>query len=181
VAESSFTMPPEVIDTWRSGNKIEAIRLLRQATNIGLAEAKAALEALDHLGGATVDHAAAASLPNVLQALQASGELPAEVMAAWQRGDRIGAMKGLAEAVKAGRVNVNSLTEAAGLKIAQTVEVRTQAQAPGAPLQAPSPAASASTDGLAPGQVPSSKLGPGAIIGVVLVLAALAVALYFVF
>src|SRR3974377_480055 len=33
-------LPPEVVAALRNGNKIEAIRLLRQATGVGLAEAK---------------------------------------------------------------------------------------------------------------------------------------------
>jgi hypothetical protein len=40
------SLPLEVVEAWRSGRKVEAIRLLRESTGAGLAEAKAALEAL---------------------------------------------------------------------------------------------------------------------------------------
>ncbi len=40
-------LPPGVVEAWRRGEKIEAIKRLRVATGMGLAEAKAALEVLD--------------------------------------------------------------------------------------------------------------------------------------
>lgn len=44
--------PPEVVEAIRAGNKMEAIKLTRQATGIGLAEAQAAVEELEaQLGG----------------------------------------------------------------------------------------------------------------------------------
>ena len=42
--EASVELPPDVLDAIRAGNKIEAIRLYRAATGIGLAEAKDAVE-----------------------------------------------------------------------------------------------------------------------------------------
>jgi hypothetical protein len=40
MANPPKSLPPEVIDALRRGNKIEAIRRLRTATHLGLAEAK---------------------------------------------------------------------------------------------------------------------------------------------
>jgi len=41
------TIPPQVLQALQSGNKIEAIKLLRQAASMGLAEAKNMVDALD--------------------------------------------------------------------------------------------------------------------------------------
>jgi len=40
-------LPPAVIDALRRGDKIAAVKLLREATRIGLAEAKGAIDALE--------------------------------------------------------------------------------------------------------------------------------------
>ena len=40
-------LPPAVIDALRRGDKIGAIKLLREATKLGLAEAKGAIDALE--------------------------------------------------------------------------------------------------------------------------------------
>jgi ribosomal protein L7/L12 len=52
---SSFTtriagapLPPEVLSALEQGNKIEAIRLMREKTGLGLKEAKEAVDAYDH-------------------------------------------------------------------------------------------------------------------------------------
>jgi hypothetical protein len=47
---SKFTVPPDVVDALRRGNKIEAIKRLREASGLGLAEAKGVLDRLE--GGA---------------------------------------------------------------------------------------------------------------------------------
>jgi ribosomal protein L7/L12 len=48
----SHDVPPDVIAALKAGNKMEAIKLTRQHANIGLAEAKAAVEELEAtLGG----------------------------------------------------------------------------------------------------------------------------------
>lgn len=44
-------LPPGVIEALKAGNKIEAIRILRDSTKMGLAEAKAAVEMLDKMKG----------------------------------------------------------------------------------------------------------------------------------
>lgn len=46
-----ITLPPEAVEALRGGNKIEAIKLMRQKTGIGLAEAKAVVEAFEGLAG----------------------------------------------------------------------------------------------------------------------------------
>jgi ribosomal protein L7/L12 len=43
-------LPAEVVDALRNGNKIEAIRLLREATGIGLHEAKGTVESFEAAG-----------------------------------------------------------------------------------------------------------------------------------
>ena len=40
-------LPAQVLEALRRGNKIEAIKLLREATQVGLAEAKGVIDALD--------------------------------------------------------------------------------------------------------------------------------------
>jgi hypothetical protein len=67
-------LPPEIIAAWRRGDKIEAIKRLRMATGVGLAEAKAALEALD--GGGPAPSARAAGIPRVDEKTLAPGEMP---------------------------------------------------------------------------------------------------------
>ncbi len=48
---SQFTLPPQAVDALRRGNKIEAIKLLRQASGLGLAEAKGIIDRLDQTTG----------------------------------------------------------------------------------------------------------------------------------
>jgi hypothetical protein len=50
IPNSTEPLPPEVIDALRQGNKIEAIKRLRTATGLGLAEAKDRIEAHDLAG-----------------------------------------------------------------------------------------------------------------------------------
>jgi hypothetical protein len=40
------TLPPAVLEAWRRGDKIGAIKLLRQSTQLGIAEAKTILDAM---------------------------------------------------------------------------------------------------------------------------------------
>lgn len=74
-------LPPEVLAALERKDKIEAIRLLRAKTNLGLAEAKEAVE--------TGSYAIATVEPLV----QTDAELPAEAIAALRAGDKIGAIK----------------------------------------------------------------------------------------
>jgi ribosomal protein L7/L12 len=77
-----------------AGEKVEAIQLLRAATGLGLAEAKAAIEGL----------ARGAALPAIPAKLSEQGPeaLPAEVRAALERGERVDAIRLLREATGLG-------------------------------------------------------------------------------
>ena len=57
-------IPPGVLEALKAGNKIEAIRLMRESTKMGLAETKAMVEMLDKMKGVA---GAAQSIANVLQ------------------------------------------------------------------------------------------------------------------
>ena len=52
-----ITLPPDVVEALRKGNKIEAIKRLREATKLGLAEAKGAVEQFEQRGKASSSHA----------------------------------------------------------------------------------------------------------------------------
>jgi len=60
-------LPPGVIEALKAGNKIEAIRLLRESTKMGLTEAKAAVEMLDKMKGMV---GAAQAIAKVAQAVK---------------------------------------------------------------------------------------------------------------
>ena len=62
-------LPPGVIEALKAGNKIEAIRILRESTKMGLAEAKAAVEMLDKMKGVV---GFAQGIANVAQAAKAT-------------------------------------------------------------------------------------------------------------
>ena len=47
------SLPANVVEALRRGNKIEAIKLLREATHVGLAEAKGVVDALESHAKAT--------------------------------------------------------------------------------------------------------------------------------
>ena len=47
MTHSPHSLPPDVVDALRQGNKIEAIKRLRAAMGVGLAEAKAAVDAAE--------------------------------------------------------------------------------------------------------------------------------------
>ena len=48
------SLPPEVVEALRKGNKIEAIKRLREATGVGLAEAKGAVEHFEWHGSSSI-------------------------------------------------------------------------------------------------------------------------------
>jgi len=56
------SLPPEVIAALKRGNKIEAIKLLRAAMALGLAEAKAVVDAHDRMSGDSAPKAKAAPM-----------------------------------------------------------------------------------------------------------------------
>ena len=76
------------------GKKIEAISVLREATGMGLADAKAAMETLD--AGVALDGLATSSPPPA----ELPPELAATVRGLLQRGDKIGAIKFVRERMK---------------------------------------------------------------------------------
>jgi ribosomal protein L7/L12 len=79
------TLPADVLDALRRGQHLEAIKLLREATGIGLKEAKEAVDA--HLRGEPARASRAAAV----------GRLPPSVASKLQRGDKIEAIKLLRE------------------------------------------------------------------------------------
>jgi len=44
---ASFTLSTKALDALRAGNKIEAIKIIREATGVGLAEAKSIVEEIE--------------------------------------------------------------------------------------------------------------------------------------
>ena len=57
--QPSASVPPEVVGLLQAGRKIEAIKVYRQATGAGLADAKAAVERIEASGPS--------SQPNIIQ------------------------------------------------------------------------------------------------------------------
>lgn len=80
--DSSRPVPADVLEAANSGNTIEAIKRLREATGLGLKEAKDLIDA--HLRGEPVS-VNPSSVPD--------GPLPSAVIEALRRGDKIGAIK----------------------------------------------------------------------------------------
>jgi ribosomal protein L7/L12 len=76
------------------GEKIEAIKVLREKTGIGLAEAKAAVERME--AGGYVDSTVSAGLVPA----QLPGELDAAVRGLLQRGNKVAAIKLVRERMK---------------------------------------------------------------------------------
>jgi hypothetical protein len=175
------SLPADVVEAWRSGNKIEAIKRLREATHIGLAEAKAAIDALDsasdgppRVAAASPRIGSAPSLPEMMKALQEAGALPADVMEAWQRGAKLEALRRFAAAAKEGRIQAN-------VKVKMNVNER---QAKAATFRLPRPSSQAPTssgtparrEGLSPGEVPRTGNGAtGALVLIAVIVIAIVV------
>jgi len=172
------SLPADVVEAWKSGNKMEAIKRLREATRLGLAEAKAAVDALDHAadGSSRVTLssqriASGQSFPDMMKALQESGALPPDVMEAWQRGAKLEALKRFAAAAKEGRIQGN-------MKVKVTVDERRSPAAVASRSPSLLRSESAETpmpgEGLAPGEVPRSNNGAaGALVVIAIVVIAL--------
>ena len=163
MADPVDSLPADVVEAWKSGNKIEAIQRLREARNMGLAEAKAVIDALDQAIDQSLPRLASApALPEMMKALQASGALPPDVMDAWQRGDKLEALKRFAAAAKEGRIQ--------NVKVKVTVNERGSKASvghasPSAPASIPTVMSAEKLvrgEGLAPGEVPRSKNGAAA-------------------
>jgi hypothetical protein len=160
-------LPPEVVEAWRAGRKIEAIRILREKTGAGLAEAKAAVDALDRAGGkdATALNLKG-SLPEVIAALSSLGGVPPEVAEAWRRGDKMAALKWLREHSRTGAAVARM--EASHGEAATLEAVR----AAGAKLSS----LGLGHEALSPGEVPRAKGGSWLFVVLALVLLAVWVA-----
>ena len=88
----STPVPAEILSIWNSGSKVLAIKLLREQSGLGLAEAKQLLESVD---------AGAADSPLALNsAIPASAEL--RIHAAMASGNKLEAVKLLKEATGLG-------------------------------------------------------------------------------
>ena len=151
----STPVPAEILSIWNSGSKVLAIKLLREQSGLGLAEAKQLLESAD---------AGAADSPLAMNsAIPASAEL--RIHAAMASGNKL-------EAVKL-------LKEATGLGLAEAKE-RIDEAMQGEPLNLqaaphhPTPPNAASS---APGEVKSSH----GILWLALILVALAWGAWFYF
>jgi len=181
MADRIDSLPDDVVEAWKGGNKIEAIRRLREAAHMGLAEAKAVIDALDRAtdgsapATASVRVVSGPAVPDMMKALQEAGALPPDVMEAWQRGAKLEALKRFAAAAKEGRIQGN---------VKVRVEVNERRQKSGAlapPTDASTPAMSARTsvpdNGLAPGEVPRSKGGATAAL-VLLAVVVIALVIY---
>ncbi len=93
-------LPPEVVAALARGNKVEAIGLLREATGLSLAAAKAAVEA-----GTSKATPPAQSAP--------SSALPPQVAAELARGNKIAAIKLLRHATGLGLKEAKDAVDAA--------------------------------------------------------------------
>jgi ribosomal protein L7/L12 len=105
-------LPEDVRAALAAGKKIDAVRLLRTRTGLGLAQAKAAVEA-GHLPDAPPQQGLAAALP-------------AEVQAALAGGHMLQALKLLRQSkgvgLKQGKATADEAVRAAALKSGQTGE-----------------------------------------------------------
>jgi hypothetical protein len=75
---TNIQIPPQALAALRAGNKIEAIKIIRQAMNVGLAEGKAMVDAFDAgPASASADStmASAAAAPEAMPA-RATRQLP---------------------------------------------------------------------------------------------------------
>lgn len=93
-------LPDDVLDALGNGQMIEAIKLLRSATGLGLKEAKDLLDAYQQ--GTQVGAEIASS----------NNQLPASVMAALQSGNKIDAIKLLREQTGLGLKEAKDAVEA---------------------------------------------------------------------
>ncbi|MBI1891014.1 MAG: ribosomal protein L7/L12 [Burkholderiales bacterium] len=138
------SLPPDVVDAIQRNNLIEAIKLLRKSTGLGLKEAKDLIDA----------HQQGKPLPNAN--VRTAGGLPANVMEALQRGDKIGAIK--------------LLRQQTGLELKDAKDA-VEGSSSGFPSGS-APDSLPTSNGLAPGEVPrSGKAFPwvAVLIGIALV------------
>jgi ribosomal protein L7/L12 len=138
--QADRTLPPEVLEALRRGNAIEAIKLLRKATGLGLKEAKDTVEGQLRRGGAAAaPRAESAGLPF---APASASDMPERVRAALERGNKVEAIR--------------LLRQQTGLGLR---EAKDQVELMAAALAARSTVHDPGTAGLAPGEVPRSSYG----------------------
>jgi ribosomal protein L7/L12 len=136
-------LPPDVLKALESGRTIDAIKKLRKATGLGLAEAKSVIDA--HVKRKPTQ--ASYGLPT--EGPDAGRVLPDVVMDALQRGDKVAAVKLLRERLGIG---LNAAKE----------RIDAASGSPGVPhldhrIVGPTEQIVQSRPGLAPGEVPRSN------------------------
>jgi ribosomal protein L7/L12 len=159
-------LPPDVLEALSRGRTIDAIKRLRKATGLGLAEAKSAIEM--HVRANPPAPGQARHGADGRGAPDLGRVLPEAVMEALQRGDKLGAIKVLRERTGLSLNAARERVEAAGGPVAASlphVDHR---------IEAPRPQPVYLKPGLAPGEVPRSN----ASFWLVLLLAAVAIAGY---
>ena len=97
---SKDQLPPQVQAALRAGRAIEAIKLMREATGLGLKEAKDRIDAERQHGSPTVQYP------------QMHGTLPFQVVAAMQAGNKIEAIRLLREQTGMGLKEAKEAVEA---------------------------------------------------------------------
>jgi ribosomal protein L7/L12 len=148
------SLPPDVLDALRRGRTIEAIKRLRQATGLGLAEAKSLVDA--HVRGDAA--APPVHVPHERRQKKDDGRvLPDAVMNALARGDTTGAVKLLRERTGLGLNEARKRIEAA----AGSTSFPDNVPRVEAPRHDPVPESllQPRAGGLAPGEVPQSNTG----------------------
>jgi ribosomal protein L7/L12 len=109
-------LPPDVLQALGRGQPIEAIRLLREATGLGLKDAKDAIDA--HLRGESV----------MLPSAETADATPPDVLEALQRGNKIEAVRRMRAHtgldLKASKQRVDVLQAQLGLQALSPGEVR---------------------------------------------------------
>ena len=155
MSNTHFSLPDNVLFALAAGDKMQAIRLLREQTGLGLKEAKDAVESYVPHDDAQGNHPA-------FNHSTASGDLPHMVVAAWQRGHKVEAVRLLREQTGLGLKEAKETLEAA--------HIPANANANATGFAEPAPMASATTS---PGAVPNTGGRTMWVVGAV-VLAALA-------
>lgn len=161
--------PPAVAAALRAGQKIEAIKALREATGLGLKEAKDWIEAWER-GADAGPLTLIAREPEIDRS--APYEFPAEAVDALKRGDRIGAIKAVGESLKVGLAEAKAMVE-------YMERTGKREVVPNPVALKPASAEASRRPGLAPGEVPRGSAGIGKWVALAVVLAAaLGAALY---
>ncbi len=156
---------PDIEAAWRRGDKVQAIKQLREATGLGLAEAKNMLE--DMLDGehATVDSATRQQLAPAIEAALA-------------RGDKLVAIKLLKDATGMGLKEAKDRIESGDPQQWQADYRESHAASPASGTH-PTPGAAWQQPGYEPGRVQGASTGLLALAGLVLAGLAAAACWYF--